>query len=122
MTYEALKKWLRATNGIDVALGLWLFVSPWALGYSSHAVWNSWIVGGSIAVFAAIQLSKPTRFRALSVLNMLLGAWAFASPWIFRFTDETRRFVSTLCVGAIVFLLSTYSTRGVGRMRPSAHA
>jgi SPW repeat len=36
MTNEALKRSLRATSGLDVALGLWLFVSPWVFGTYSR--------------------------------------------------------------------------------------
>jgi len=37
---------------VDLAAGLWLFLSPWALGFSDHrgATWNAWLCG--MAVFA----------------------------------------------------------------------
>lgn len=121
MTNEALKRSLRATSGIDVALGLWLFVSPWVFGaYARPPAWNSWIVGGAIAIFAAIQLSNPMGLRVWSVLNIVLGAWAFVSPWVYRYTAETDRFVNSLCVGVVVVLLSAYNARGMGHMSPGA--
>jgi hypothetical protein len=70
MTNEALRRSLRATSGLDVALGVWLFVSPWVFGaYSRPTGWNAWIVGAAIAICAAIQLSNPRGLRVWSMLK-----------------------------------------------------
>jgi hypothetical protein len=39
----------------------------------------------------------------VSVINMLLGIWTFASPWIYGYTGYTGRFINSLCVGVVVF-------------------
>jgi len=39
------------TSGINVLVGIWLFVSPWVYGAARNpSAWNSWIVGVLIAV------------------------------------------------------------------------
>jgi hypothetical protein len=106
-------------SGLDIALGLWLFISPWVFGVYSHNAWNSWIVGGAIAVFALIQLSGTSVSQVFGMLNAFLGAWMFASPWIYRYTGQTDRFVNSLCAGALVFILSAFSARGIGRLTSS---
>jgi hypothetical protein len=107
---------LRTMSGLDIALGLWLFISPWVFGaYSQHNAWNSWIVGAAIAVFAMIQFSGTAVPQVFGVLNALLGAWMFFSPWIFRYAGDRDRFVNSLCVGAVVFILSTFSAAGSER-------
>jgi hypothetical protein len=46
---------------------------------------------------------------SLSWLNALLGIWTFFSPWIYGYTAGTGRFINSLCVGVIVFVLAICS-------------
>ena len=109
---------LKTMSGLDLALGLWLFISPWIFSaYSQHNAWNSWIVGGAIAVFALIQLSgSASVLQVFGVLNAILGVWMFASPWVYRYTGQTDRFVNSLCAGAVIFILSAITASGSGRL------
>lgn len=52
-------------DGTHAALGLWLMVSPWVLGFSSHATarTNSIIVGFLVAVLALWAMVVDTDFR-----------------------------------------------------------
>jgi len=59
--------------------------------YGQPNVWDSWIVGGSIAILAIIRLSGPPMLSWLGWINCALGLRTFASPWIFNYTGETRR-------------------------------
>ena len=45
---------------INMALGLWLVASPWALGFDAYTVAtvNMVVVGGIIALFAAVGLGR----------------------------------------------------------------
>ena len=45
---------------INLVLGLWLIASPWALGFDAYttATVNMLVVGGVIALFAAIGLAR----------------------------------------------------------------
>jgi len=92
---------------ISVLAAVWLFISPWGYrDYLDHNAWNCWVVGFLIAVFALVHLSSPTGARFLSYCNMVLGAWTFASPWIYNYTADMGRFVNSLCVGVIVFIFA----------------
>lgn len=107
---------LKATTGINVLLGLWLFVSPWIYRASGNPdAWNSWCFGALIAIFAAIRYAHVESARVLSVLNMLFGAWMFASPWIFSYTVEPGRFANSLIVGTVVFILGAYGSGSLPR-------
>ena len=92
-------------SSINLLLGIWLFVSPWVYGAYTHASsWNSWIVGALIAILAAISLKSHV--AGVSWFNTALGVWVFFSPWIYGYTYNTDRFVNSLCVGVLVFILS----------------
>ena len=45
-----------------LALGVWLFISPWLLGFSgiNLVVWNNLMVGGLIVIFALWNFAPPT--------------------------------------------------------------
>ena len=109
MTRENTVSTVKATATINMLAGIWLFISPWVYQtyQSSPSSWNSWIAGALIVLFAAIRMSHPMSARAASIVNMLLGIWVFASPWIYGYTNYTGRFVNSLCIGVIVFVLGT---------------
>lgn len=101
---------VKTTVTINLLAGIWLFISPWVYrSYTVSNAWNSWIIGALIVIFAVSRLSNLAT-RGLSVVNLVLGAWTFASPWIFGYTGDTSRFVNNLCVGVIVFVLSIYGS------------
>lgn len=97
----------RATNftsGLVLLIGIWLFVSPWVYGaYTNPDSWNSWIVGAIMAIVAAIQLGTSA---TVSWINVVLAVWVFFSPWIYAYTGNTGRFINSLCVGVVVFVLA----------------
>jgi|SRR5689334_3388074 len=112
MTSENNGSTVKATATINILAGIWLFLSPWVYqAYSpSPSAWNSWIVGALIVLFGVIRVSNPMSARGASIVNLLLGIWTFASPWIYGYTHTTGEFVNSLCVGVIVFVLATISS------------
>jgi hypothetical protein len=98
---------VKIASGLNILVGIWLFVSPWVYGaYTNPNAWNSWIVGAAIVIFAAIRFNNTIGLPVFSWVNVLLGAWTFASPWIYGYTGNTGRFINSLCVGIVVFVLA----------------
>lgn len=98
---------IKTTATISLLAGVWLFLSPWVYRVSSAPnAWNSWIFGILIVLFSLIRLWSPEGTRSLSVVNLILGAWTFVSPWVYGYMHDTGRFVNSLCVGAIVFVVA----------------
>lgn len=101
-----------STNGISLAaglsvlVGLWFFVSPWVYGsYHNPNSWNSWIVGAVMAIVGLVSMSNRSAAN-ISWVNVVLAVWAFFSPWIYGYTANTGRFINSLCVGIVMFVLS----------------
>jgi hypothetical protein len=117
----------KTASAIVLIAGIWFFFSPWIYGANGQAnAWNGWIVGALLVIFGAIRASRPFGTVGLSWLNALLGVWVFFSPWIFGYAGSTGRFINSLCVGVIVFVLAIVSARGsriipTGMHRPVAH-
>ncbi len=99
---------IKMTAGLNLLVALWFFVSPWVYGvFRMHDAWNSWIVGGLLAIAALVEMNTSIRSAAnLSWLSMLLSAWVFFSPWIYKYSPERGRFINSLCVGVVSFLLA----------------
>lgn len=100
----------RAASTICMLAGIWFFVSPWVYGAAGlDNAWNAWIVGAAMFIIGIVRMSRPVYSTALSWLNTLLGAWVFFSPWIYGYVGNEGRFINSLCVGVIVFVLSIVS-------------
>jgi hypothetical protein len=77
-----------AASAINVVIGLWLIISPWALGYSqTTAMWNDVIVGIALIVLAGIRAAAPDRRAGLSWVNVVIGLWLFLAPFILQYSS-----------------------------------
>lgn len=117
----------KTASAIVFIAGIWFFFSPWIYGGAGAAdAWNAWIVGALLFIFGVIRVSRPLATTGLSWLNALLGIWVFFSPWIYGYTANVGRFINSLCVGVIVFVLAIISARAArviptGMNRPLTH-
>ena len=113
---------VKASGIVELLAGIWLYLSPWIYGVTySGTAYNSWIMGVLIAIVAGFQLSDRDETAGLTALvNCLLGIWTFASPWMLGYTDDTGRFVSSLCAGAIVFIVAVWSMTSHSRPEQKA--
>jgi hypothetical protein len=111
---------IKAATVISLLAGIWLFFSPWVYRAESvHSAWNSWVFAILIILFSAIRLADIAQNRTSSVVNLFLGAWVFISPWVYGYVHTMDRFINTLCVGAIVFIVSVIAT-STGQMTTTA--
>jgi SPW repeat len=109
----------RTASGVNVALGIWLIVSPWVFDYSrTSAVLSSG--GRPDAFLAAIRVASSHNSAALSGLNLLLGFWALVSPWACEYTTNEGALLDNIVVGVLVAAPRTLSraTRLTSGSRP----
>lgn len=103
---------------IIVLLGLWVFVSPWILPHSmvssalfggagGAAMWNFWIAGGALIAIGLVSLLAFSVWEEW--VNLALGAWLFASPWLLGFSLSAALTWSALVAGALVVLFAAWS-------------
>lgn len=59
---QNLQPWEERAN---LALGLWLILSPWIMGYSHEPIllWNSIVVGAVVVSMSALALPEAQKFR-----------------------------------------------------------
>ena len=104
-------------DGLNLVLGVWLFVSPFfGLGdVTAAAAWNSWIVGGLVAIVAMVGLSKPRAWEEW--VNLAAGVWIFFAPFIFGYSGVAEAVWNQLLIGGAIALIAAYGLvqrRGLG--------
>ena len=104
----AKKRW---QDQVILLLGLWLFVSPWVLGYVSGAPvsLNASITGAVIALMAAFDLFKTYAWAV--VVSLLAGVWVAVSPWVPALADSGALMISNIIAGAAVVVLALWELR-----------
>ncbi|RJF97014.1 hypothetical protein D3870_19410 [Noviherbaspirillum cavernae] len=94
----------------NLLLGAWLFVSPWVMLYPADvpsAMWNAYILGSAIVVFAIIAIYLPRAWE--EGLNMLFGLWLVISPWVLGFSMYRDITANAVIVGVFVAALAAWA-------------
>jgi hypothetical protein len=100
----------RWQDTVNLILGVWLFLSPWLLGYAGttvNASWNAWIFGVALVVFSAIAVSMPQTWE--EVINLLIGIWMVISPWVLGFTGARSAESNAVIVGILAIVFSVWA-------------
>lgn len=70
----------------NLALGIWLIISPFALGFvNTAAMWSNIAVGVVVILLALLSVSGN---RAVQEVIVPLGVWLFMSPFILGFAGK----------------------------------
>jgi hypothetical protein len=88
-------------RGINVALGIWLFISAFLWLHTSAQFTNTWLVGLAIAVVAAVGFAVPQA----RWVNTALAAWLIISVWALP-TLAAATFWNNLLVGIASLIVS----------------
>jgi hypothetical protein len=100
----------RWQDWVNLLLGIWLFISPWALAYAAEwprAAWNAHIFGAAIVIFAAVAVYVPQVWEEW--LNIVLGIWMIISPWILGFDSNRNVTANAVAVGVLVTALAVWA-------------
>jgi hypothetical protein len=100
----------RWQDTVNLILGVWLFLSPWLLGYASttvNASWNARNFGVALVVFSAIAVSMPQVWE--EVINLLIGIWMVISPWVLGFTGARSAESNAVIVGILAIVFSVWA-------------
>lgn len=98
-------------QGVGLACGIWLMLSPGVLGYFGAARINDRVVGPFVATFACVAMWEAT--RALRWWNLPLAAWMVLAAFVLDYPPQGR--VSVALTGVILGAVSL--VRGAIRHR-----
>ncbi len=112
----------RAASILNIIAGIWLIISPFALGLAMWpaAVCNNVVVGAVVLILAAVRASNPLHARGLSWINFLLGIWLIISPFVLvNGARPVALATNNVILGIVVLVLavwSAFATPLAGRM------
>lgn len=107
-------------RNIDIAFGIAgailggiLFLSPWFLGFRSVTVaaWNAWFCGSLIVLVSLSSLSQAYDWEEW--IDLIIGLWTAASPWMIGFFGTIPAMWVHLVVGLGVVILSALELRRI---------
>lgn len=124
----------RWRDWVVLALAVWLFLSPWILGFAgampadgeavaagfTTAAWNAWVLGIAIAavsLWAAFQFAEWQDW-----VTGVLGLWLIAAPWALGFAAMTMAAWNHVVVGALIVALAAWELWDVRHQHSRATA
>jgi hypothetical protein len=102
------KRW---QDQLILLIGVWLFISPWVLGYAaaSEPAVNAFIAAAIMVVLAVFDLYKSYVWAVL--LNLVTGMWVAVSPWLVGVVPDRRMTASLLAVGVATVVLAQWELK-----------
>lgn len=99
----------RSQDWLNLILAALLFFSPWYMGYAADIMptRNAWVVGVVLALIAIAALSAFAEWEEW--LNLALGLWLVASPWVLGFTGNPSAFWAHLVLGLLTAATSAWA-------------
>lgn len=97
----------RFIDWINLLLGIWLIISPWALGTAANGVATTILVvmGFTLAAFSAWALVR-LEDRAAEWWSFFLGIFLVALPWLFNYRTTRVDALNSWIVGIVVAVLA----------------
>jgi hypothetical protein len=87
---------------LSAMLGVWLMAAPAALGISGGAADSHYLAGALVVTWAVIafgQVARPVR-----LLNILMGLWIAAAPWLLSGATDLSRWTDIAAGGLLIAL------------------
>jgi len=96
----------KVADVINLVLGTGLFLSPWviALPPDAAASWNAWLSGILIAAVAVAALGAFAEWEEW--LNVIVGLWVAASPWLVNFSANVTATRVHVIAGILVAVVA----------------
>ena len=106
------RRQVAVASGINVLLGLWLIISPWILGYSSHykLTDNAVLVGALVVVLAGYRvMTRRTAGWVSLIFTAGLGLWLIVAPLFLRDGGDAAGVWNAIVVGIVITAFAVWS-------------
>lgn len=103
-------------DGVNLGHAIWMFGSPWWLGYTGirAASWNNWAVAIVVAIFALISLPNAKIWKESVIIAA--GAWLFICPSVFGFGGDLNARWNAWMLGALIMYLASWDITDLIRL------
>lgn len=103
---KQLKHWQDPFNAL---LGVWVVLSPWALGFQDTrmAMVNAVVIGLALIAGALGAIFVPRAWEEWT--EAALGVWLVISPWLLGFSMYRQATLSTVVSGLVILALALWT-------------
>lgn len=99
---DSINRW---QDRLEMAVGVWLCIAPWALSLPQVAAWCSVAVGVAVILLSVEDIFLPNQLEEWG--NAVFGAGLMISPWAWGYADNTvataNAFISGFLVSGFAF-------------------
>ncbi len=115
------KRNVTAIDGINLVLAILLIASPWVFAFPTGTITiNAVVAGLIIGVVAIAALFAFAQWEEW--VNLILGAWVVASPFVLQFTSDAKALWTHVVIGLVVAVLAAVELWMVARPPPAEMA
>ena len=99
-------KTLKWEDWIGVAIGAWMLISPWVMGFSDHqaATMNALVMGTILVLEEMLELGVHE--TAEEWIDLVAGLWLIVSPAALGFGSLMSASASTIAAGLLTVLFA----------------
>ncbi len=93
----------RWQDWVMLALAVWLFFSPFFLGYLSTTgmgAGDSYVLGVLVAIFSIAALAHPQSWEEW--VNVVLGIWLIIAPFVLQFRTDNVATGNHIVLGILI--------------------
>ena len=100
---------LKWEDWVGIALGAWLLVSPWVLGYSDEgaAAMNALVLGTILVLQETLELGIHETVEEW--FDVVAGIWLLVSPIVLGFTSHAVASANAIVVGMLTILFAVWA-------------
>jgi hypothetical protein len=97
-----------AMPALNIAVGIWVLASPYVLQFTVYdaARISATAVGPFVVGFALTRLAVEPRWFWAGWINVLLGLWLVATPFLFGLAGVTDVMLNFVISGILVIVFS----------------
>lgn len=102
-------KALQWEDWVRLALGAWMLVSPWIVGFSGHdsATINALLMGSILMFEELLELEVDEMVEEW--IDLVAGVWLIISPFALGFALLKAATVNTMAVGVLTVLFAVWA-------------
>ncbi len=95
-------------DSIEMVIGLWLLVSPLALGFFSNPTASLITIAVATVVFFVSQLGIANQQPWEEWVNLIAAAILIVSPWLFGYAAEIAATWNAIVAGGLLVTLTVF--------------
>jgi hypothetical protein len=110
----------RLPDWFNLAIGVLLFISPWALGFTDlpDPSRNAWISGAAVVVIAVCALLALKEWEEWQ--DIAIGVWIMIAPLVLDFTQILSAMYAHLLLGELLIISAAWEIWRLRRTRQPA--